>query len=81
MGEEHHGRKGCRSKYREPVRKFANDKIKIKLFCHKPRCNNYINGIEGYNGAFFAEDGGYADLRNQVWYCDKHKPKENKSET
>lgn len=63
---------GARSKYHEPERESAEQHIKIKLFCQKNRCNNYIIGIEGYNGAFWTDDGSSADLRNQVWYCKKH---------
>lgn len=72
---EHHGRKGARSKYKEPEQKFANQQIKIKIFCQKNRCNNYRKGILGYNGSYTDEDGTRADLRNQVWYCDRHSEK------
>lgn len=72
---EHHGRPGARRRYKEPQRRFANQVIKIKLFCCQRGCNNYTIGIEGYNGGFTDEDGTMADLRNQSWYCDKHSKK------
>lgn len=75
---EHHGRKGARSKYREPEQKSANQIIKIKLFCYKNRCNNYTQGTLGYNGMFNDEDKkSYADLRNQNWVCSKHEDKKD----
>jgi len=69
---EHHGRAGARKKYKSPERKTAEQKIRIKLFCDVRGCNNYISGIEGYNGNYTDDDGTKADLRNVMWYCDKH---------
>jgi hypothetical protein len=73
---EHHGKPGARKNYKEPVRREVTQILNIKLFCYARGCNNYTKGKEGYNGNFYDEDGKtYADLRNQVWYCDKHKPR------
>ena len=60
------------SRYKEPVREFVSDVLEIRLYCFHRRCRKYIKGREGYNGAFTAETGQTADLRNQVWYCTKH---------
>jgi len=76
---EHHGRNGARKKYKQPIQKYANQEINIKLFCQKEGCNNYTKGTLGYNGAFRDEDGKIADLRNECWYCSEHKNKEVKN--
>jgi hypothetical protein len=75
---EHHGRKGARRKYKFPVQKYANQELKVKLFCGTRGCNNYTQGVMGYNGHYTDEDGSYADLRNQWWACSRHAPKEKK---
>lgn len=63
---------GERSEYVEPERKYANELIEIRLYCGHKDCNQYIKGIEGYNGLFSAETGQQADLRNQEWRCEIH---------
>ena len=60
------------SRYKEPVRQFSNEALEIRFYCFHKRCRKYIKGREGYNGAFTAETGQMADLRDQVWYCTKH---------
>jgi hypothetical protein len=72
---EHHGRKGARSKYKFPQQRYANQVLNVKLFCYTNRCNNYTQGKVGYNGDYTDEDGTMSDLRNEVWYCDKHSKK------
>ena len=76
--QEHHGKKGARREYKDPVRRYANQILNIKLFCYTWGCNNYIKGKEGYNGSFTSEDGKYADLRNQCWYCSEHSKETDK---
>lgn len=66
------------SRYREPVRKFASDVLAIRLYCYHRRCRKYIKGKEGYNRAFTAETGQRTDLRNQVWWCNKHQEHQEK---
>jgi hypothetical protein len=75
---EHHGRKGARRKYKFPVQKYANQTLKVMLFCGTRGCNNYTQGVIGYNGAYTDEDGSDADLRNQWWVCSRHAPKDKK---
>lgn len=58
--------------YIPPERIFENELIEIRLYCHHPKCSQYIKGVEGYNGRFIAETGQMADLRNQSWECEKH---------
>jgi hypothetical protein len=59
--------------YAPPSREFCNDDLEIRLYCEHKDCMQYIIGIEGYNGAFTAENGQRADLRNQCFYCEKHR--------
>jgi len=59
--------------YVPPEREFENDILKIRLYCQRDGCDKYIKGEEGYNGHFVAETGQVADLRNQSWYCKKHR--------
>lgn len=64
---------GDRKNYKPPERTSENDVLEIKLFCNQDGCNQYIKGVEGYNGGFISEDGETADLRNECWYCDEHR--------
>lgn len=61
--------------YHPPVRKEASENLPIRLYCYEKGCKQFIKGIEGYNGAFTAETGQTADLRNECWYCTEHQPK------
>jgi len=58
--------------YTEPERHFENEVHNIRIYCEHPGCKTYIRGKEGYNGMFTAETGQRADLRNDVWICNKH---------
>jgi hypothetical protein len=59
--------------YEPPERHEASEVLEIRLYCgHEGGCNKYIKGWEGYNGAFTAETGQQADLRNQSWMCSEH---------
>jgi hypothetical protein len=64
---------GDRKNYNPPIRTSENDSLEIKLFCYEDGCNQYIKGVEGYNGGFTSEDGEFADLRNVCWCCSKHR--------
>ena len=61
--------------YHPPVRKEASERLAIRLYCEVKGCKQFIKGTEGYNGAFTAETGQTADLRNEGWYCTEHQPK------
>lgn len=60
--------------YQPPERKNESDVLDIRLYCDHKGCKKYIKGREGYNGAFTAETGQTADLRNQIWFCNEHEP-------
>jgi hypothetical protein len=61
--------------YEPPKRQEVTEVLEIRLYCFHHGCMRYIKGWEGYNGAFTAETGQQADLRNQCWYCKKHQNK------
>lgn len=63
---------GDRENYVPPEREEASECLDIQLFCYEDGCNQYIKGVEGYNGGFTAENGEFADLRNECWLCTKH---------
>ena len=64
--------------YKHPERRIENEVLEIRLYCnHTSECNVYIKGWEGYNGAFTAEIGQHADLRNQCFICEEHQPKKS----
>lgn len=70
--KEYKGTKKGYENYKEPIYKFSNQQVNIRLYCVKDGCYNYIRGLLGYNGGFTAETGQTADLRNQEWNCKKH---------
>ena len=75
---EHHGTKKARMKYKFSVQEYANQEVKVRLYCGTRGCNNYTQGVMGYNGYYRDEDGSDADLRNQWWVCSRHAPKDKK---
>ncbi len=60
--------------YQLPERHNESDVLNIRIYCDHKGCKKYIKGREGYNGAFTAETGQTADLRNQIWLCCEHEP-------
>lgn len=54
-------------------RTFVNQYIRIKLGCFYEGCEETISGVEGYNGWFRSDEGYEADLRDQIYLCEKHK--------
>jgi hypothetical protein len=58
--------------YIAPERKEVTEILDIRLYCNHRGCKKYVKGKEGYNGAFLAETGQQADLRNQGFICDEH---------
>ena len=74
--KEYKGTKKGYDNYKEPIQKFVNQQVKIRMYCAEDGCYTYIKGILGCNGAFTAETGQMADLRNQIWECNKHRKEE-----
>ena len=54
-------------------RTFDTQNIRIKLECFYEGCEETISGVEGYNGRFYSDEGYIADLRDQIYLCEKHK--------
>lgn len=61
-------------KYKKPERHFENEVHDIRIYCNHPKCKQYIKGTKSYNGGFVAETGHRADLRNDMFICEKHQP-------
>jgi hypothetical protein len=58
--------------YVHPIQQIANDVVPYRVYCHYKGCMKYIKGALGYNGAFIAETGQFADLRNKMFICTEH---------
>ena len=54
----------------------TNKKGKFRFYCNHKNCKKYI--MVKWGGGYASvidEDGDMCDIRNQCWYCEKHKGK------
>jgi hypothetical protein len=64
-------RKGYKH-YKVPEQRYANSRVRTRLYCDVRGCYTYIKGWLGYNGSFVSDVGNHCDLRNQMFVCSKH---------